>query len=251
MDNQNSNWNVKKKKQLLYLEVHERIKEIIKEENLAAGDKLPSESELVTRLGVSRGTVRQALMLLCEGGIIYNNHHKGHFIAKEKENTYGVENINISLLQFSHVDIERGELIVDYAPSTKSMRESYLDNSEATLLARFHFQYYYNGTIIAYQHIFVPFKQLEEDNVALESIEAMTEFIDDLIENRRVSAETTIDCVEIREEIAKKMNAQEGTWVYSITEASRNKSGLVIAYSTLYCYPEYFKFKINRTQSNI
>ena len=250
MKNENKSQDVKKKKQPLYLEVHEQIKEIIREENLTAGDKLPSESELVSRLGVSRGTVRQALMLLHEGGIVYNYHRKGHFIAKQRESMLGLEHAGVNLLQFSLVDIQKRELTVDYSPSTKSMRESYLDNDEATLLARFHFQYYYDNNIIAYQHIFVPFKRLEEKSIELNSIKALTDFMDDLMQNHRISAETTIDCVEIRDEIAEKMDASEGAYVYSISEISRDKTGAVIAYSTFYGYPEYFKFRVNRVSNN-
>ena len=45
-------------------QVEERIKDLIKEEKLQPGTKLPTEKELCTNLNVSRGTVREAFRFL-------------------------------------------------------------------------------------------------------------------------------------------------------------------------------------------
>ena len=44
------------------------------------GDKLPSESELCEKYGVSRTTVRQALNLLLQKDLVYSVHGKGTFV---------------------------------------------------------------------------------------------------------------------------------------------------------------------------
>ena len=46
-----------------------------------AGDKLPTEAELVERLGVGRNTVREALRLLNEAGVIETHKGKGSFVV--------------------------------------------------------------------------------------------------------------------------------------------------------------------------
>ena len=54
----------------LYLVVAERIKELIRDERLQPGARLPSERELSTRLSLSRASLREALIALELGGLV-------------------------------------------------------------------------------------------------------------------------------------------------------------------------------------
>ena len=51
-------------------QVEERIRELIQEEQYQPGKKLPPEMELCQRLGVGRGTVREAFRLLQAKGVV-------------------------------------------------------------------------------------------------------------------------------------------------------------------------------------
>jgi len=53
----------------------------------AAGDRLPSERELATQLGVSRPTVRQALGLLASHGLVESRLGSGTFVVGPPEST--------------------------------------------------------------------------------------------------------------------------------------------------------------------
>jgi GntR family uxuAB operon transcriptional repressor len=52
----------------LYRVVADRIQELIRNENIAAGERLPSERDLATKLSVSRTSLREALIALELGG---------------------------------------------------------------------------------------------------------------------------------------------------------------------------------------
>ena len=65
-------------------QVEERIKDLIKEEKLQPGTKLPTEKELGTNLNVSRGTVREAFRFLQAKGIVELKTGKGAFVAEKK-----------------------------------------------------------------------------------------------------------------------------------------------------------------------
>ncbi|WP_284997341.1 FadR/GntR family transcriptional regulator, partial [Bacillus cereus] len=48
----------------VYLEIVKKIRSIMEEDGLVAGDRLPSERELSSRLNVGRSSVREALRAL-------------------------------------------------------------------------------------------------------------------------------------------------------------------------------------------
>lgn len=58
------------KKETIPLQIVERLKEYIIENNLKPGDRLPTETELMKIFGVSRSSVREAIKALQVGGII-------------------------------------------------------------------------------------------------------------------------------------------------------------------------------------
>jgi GntR family transcriptional repressor for pyruvate dehydrogenase complex len=61
----------------------EQVREMIKEAEFKAGDKIFSESELIRRLGVSRATVREAIRILEVTGLVIVHHGKGVFLKEQ------------------------------------------------------------------------------------------------------------------------------------------------------------------------
>lgn len=55
------------KNQALTERIEDHLFQYILDERLAVGAKLPNEYELADRFGVSRGTIREAVKLLCPG----------------------------------------------------------------------------------------------------------------------------------------------------------------------------------------
>ncbi|MEV4893914.1 FadR/GntR family transcriptional regulator [Nonomuraea sp. NPDC055795] len=64
------------------VEAQEAVKEIILGRGLAAGDPLPTESELMEELGISRNSVREALKALQAVGIVDIRHGFGMFVGR-------------------------------------------------------------------------------------------------------------------------------------------------------------------------
>lgn len=65
----------------LYVQARDQILELTRQQKLKPGDQLPSESELSQAVGVSRNTIRDALMLLERNGIVVRRHGLGTFLA--------------------------------------------------------------------------------------------------------------------------------------------------------------------------
>jgi GntR family transcriptional regulator len=65
----------------LYVQIADRVRELIEREQLGPGAALPSEADLRERLGVSRATIRQALQELELEGWIERHQGRGTFVA--------------------------------------------------------------------------------------------------------------------------------------------------------------------------
>ncbi len=70
------------KQPLLYLLVKEEIYRFITDKKLEKGDMLPSESDLCTKLGVSRGTLREAMRALEEEDVVIRKQGIGTFVTQ-------------------------------------------------------------------------------------------------------------------------------------------------------------------------
>jgi GntR family transcriptional regulator len=65
----------------IVLQVRDELRQTIEDQGLSAGDRIPSESEIAARFGVSRGTVREAMKLLEQSGLIGVQQGRGRFAS--------------------------------------------------------------------------------------------------------------------------------------------------------------------------
>lgn len=57
------------------------VRELIEQEGLRPGDRLPSEPQLAQRLGVGRSTLREAIRALSHGGLLETRQGSGTFVT--------------------------------------------------------------------------------------------------------------------------------------------------------------------------
>jgi DNA-binding FadR family transcriptional regulator len=69
----------------LYRVVADRIQELIRDENIQAGERLPSERDLATKLEVSRASLREALIALELGGVIEVRGGSGVYVSEQPD----------------------------------------------------------------------------------------------------------------------------------------------------------------------
>jgi GntR family transcriptional regulator len=65
-----------------YRQIADHLRDAINAGELAPGEQLPSERELMTQYHAARGTVRQAISLLRAEGLIETEHGRGAFVRK-------------------------------------------------------------------------------------------------------------------------------------------------------------------------
>jgi len=90
----------------LYESVIEQIMELIKNNELKPGDKLPPERELAEKLSISRGSLREAFRVLESRGFIKSKPGGGRYIREIRKNGLNnTKNIILSLEKSSILEL--------------------------------------------------------------------------------------------------------------------------------------------------
>lgn len=70
----------------LYRQLTDLLRADINGGEYKPGTRIPSESKLMARYGVARNTVRQAMEVLRDEGLVITRHGRGSFVRGEDEN---------------------------------------------------------------------------------------------------------------------------------------------------------------------
>ena len=96
---------------LKYIQIRDLLVDQFRKDGYEAGRKLPTELELTKRLGVSRTTIRQALELLENDGIVRKRHGSGTFFVGHEETPMEEVTGLIGLVNFFFMDYIYPEII--------------------------------------------------------------------------------------------------------------------------------------------
>lgn len=77
----------------LYEQVLDRLRNHVAEGGLRAGDRLPPERDLAARLGVSRASVKQAIVVLEVQGLVEARHGGGTYLVRDSLEVEPVEQL--------------------------------------------------------------------------------------------------------------------------------------------------------------
>lgn len=90
----------------LYESVTEQIVNLIKNNELKPGDKLPPERELAEKLTISRGSLREALRVLESRGMVESKPGEGRFIREVNKDAFiNTENVVLNLEKSSILEL--------------------------------------------------------------------------------------------------------------------------------------------------
>jgi GntR family transcriptional regulator len=122
----------------LYIQISNNLIQYIRRNQLAKGEAIPSENELLSRYDVSRTTVRQAIQHLESQHIVHRVRGKGTFVAAPKRRQYvrGFQNLEDQLKELGIVATND---LLDYKtvlPPNTCAEQLGLNPSQKVLLIR-------------------------------------------------------------------------------------------------------------------
>ncbi|WP_408008097.1 GntR family transcriptional regulator [Pseudalkalibacillus sp. A8] len=168
-----------KTKRPLFAIVYDKLYKLIMDGTFPPDSKLPTEPELAKVFGVSRMTLRHALSLLQEDGLVKNIHGKGNFITKyhKNKNMPGLEKLGNPLYKCYPEKVEdveinfRIELVSDYAKQV-------LHRSNMTAVVAFERWYKRGNLVVAYAFTMMAIEAVSELDLDLQNEQQILEMLD-------------------------------------------------------------------------
>lgn len=230
----------------LYVTAYETIFGWLKSGKYRPGDKLPGENILSEQLGVSRGTLRQAMLLLQEDGLIINHQGKGSFVLSGMDITQtGIEKLNNPLVGFSADPIEQIQTSIHFQMATEKHREL-LHLAPSKLVAFIEILYRSRKQVVGFAMVFMPYDILSKNEVNLEDSDAVFRFYNSYLESGGLSTESKIRIVYARQATAQKMGIEENAPLLMMEETIRSDFDEPVLSQKLFFLPDSYELMVRR-----
>ena len=170
-----------KPKKPLFVTVYDQLYTLIMDGTFPPDSQLPTEPELAKISGVSRMTLRHALALLQEDGLVKNIHGKGNFITyfHHNESMDGLEKLGNPLYKCYTEKIDdielifRIDLVTDYAMQVL--------NQEMTAVVALERWYKSNDKIVAFAFTMMPIEAVSKLHLDLQNENQLLEMLEEKI----------------------------------------------------------------------
>lgn len=235
---------VNKHKELLYVTVYDKLFKMINEGTFPENSRLPSEPELAKRLGVSRSTLRQALALLQDDGLIKNIRGKGNYIIKEnKTDTTGLEKIGHPVYKCLDVDTNNIELDFKIDPPSDYYKKILGDSSVATVCID---RWYLDDNLaLAYSYTIIPIEAISKFNIDLSDKNNLLKFIEEESYKECSKIKSTIKFTTSGNFVTKRHPIPDESQFYLIEEAIYSNSELPVIFNKHYLPMKHSTIKVN------
>ncbi|MFC6176933.1 GntR family transcriptional regulator [Companilactobacillus huachuanensis] len=214
-----------------YVVVANHLRQQILEKQYQINEQLPQETVIASSLNVSRITVRKALDILVEEGLIYRIQGSGTFVKDNQANTgFSHGKRSLEIFDFNKYQVDLLEFGVD-KPS-----ESIMDQLN---INKFDFTYGIErlikdkNTVIALQRTFMPVKIIQ--GMQMDSLKgSIYDFVDKELDLKIDSAIRTISSEISDDQVTKKLGLDKPEPLITMEQRSFLSNGQIFEYSYTY-----------------
>ncbi|QDP41766.1 GntR family transcriptional regulator [Radiobacillus deserti] len=234
----------------LYVQIKKAIEEEIQTGELQVGDKLPSEVVLAKRFQVSRETVRSAIRLLEDEGMVHVRHGAGTFIVNPIPRTpSSLENLMSVTSMITFAGLEDGErrekLRVEPANLEWAKMFDLDPNEEVIVHERIRTA---NEEPVAFSKNILPRKLVGEGIIEQGSIGSLFRYLKEScnIDIYRATSEIVVPLHT--DQHCQKLLIHPETTVLLLKQLHFDRKNRPVLYSYDYFRNDVFKFTITRTK---
>lgn len=222
---------------------------LIEEGAYHPGERLPSENELAAQLGISRPTLREALLNLEQEGIVIRRHGVGTFIAPGYEHRLesGLERLESILESAARqgLSIQCHGLQVKEEPATGKLADK-LQTEPGTTLLRVDRVLLADGTPVAYMDDYALGTILSSADIDNTFNGSVLDLLRQKPDLQVVQVQADIVALNADAFLAKKLQVKPGQALLLLEELLYDQEGKAIEFSRNYFVPEFFRFHVVR-----
>ncbi len=222
-----------------YVEIYNSLFSDIVNGVYPQGECLPGEIALAQKYNVSRNTLRQAMAILCEDGLLVRSRGKGTLVVEKKEEPKNAASSN-PLAAFPTVVIDKTDISYNFTPPT-DIAQSKLDLGKSDLLLASYLVYQSGDTVIGYSFVQVPVKFLSRMQVDVSSADAMNRFLSEDLYTLASYQTIAFKLIFVNETETEYLQVEENAPVHLLECLLYSADGTPIARCKHYMRPEYYK----------
>jgi len=168
----------KEKKKPLYIDIYDQLLNKIVEGIYAPESQLPGEHELAKSFGVSRMTLRQALSLLQDDGLVKSIHGKGHFVKswQDRKQIVGMEKVGNPMYSCHSEEIDEVELMIRLDVESDHTRQ--VLNRRAAAVVALERWYKSKNAVVGYGFTYMAIETVSELSLDLKNKPQLLEFLE-------------------------------------------------------------------------
>jgi GntR family transcriptional regulator len=232
----------------LYVQASEAYRSLLRSGTYAPGDRLPSEIELSQQWGISRPTLREALRLLEEEGVIVRRHGVGTFMAASQP----VIDAGLEVLESIDRMAERRGLtsqMEDLAINERAAGDweceqlGLAHDAQVTVVTR---AITANGQRVAYLTDVVPQTYLRRADLNADFSGSVLDLFIEREWPALSHSRTELAAEAASPELARHLHVQAAAPLLKLTAQLHASDGQVVDYSTSYFVPGFFRFHVVR-----
>lgn len=230
----------------LYVTVYETICQWLKDGKYKPGDKLPGENILAEQFQVSRGTLRQAMLLLQEDGLIGNHQGKGNIVLSNQDmQQNGLEKVGNPIIDFCVQTIDRIVTTIGFQPPTQKHQEV-LKLRPSSIVAVIDITYFHQDSPVGFAMVYIPHEFLDKGNVDLEDTDSVYAFYTKLLSSGSLYSDTRLRIVHARERLADILAIPEGDPLLILEEELYTEYDTPVLSQKMYMGADLYEISLKR-----
>lgn len=230
----------------LYVTVYETICQWLKDGKYKPGDKLPGENILAEQFQVSRGTLRQAMLLLQEDGLIGNHQGKGNIVLSNQDmQQNGLEKVGNPIIDFCVQTIDRIVTTIGFQPPTQKHQEV-LKLRPSSIVAVIDITYFHQDFPVGFAMVYLPHEFLDKGNVDLEDTDSVYAFYTKLLSSGSLYSDTRLRIVHARERLADILAIPEGDPLLILEEELYTEYDTPVLSQKMYMGADLYEISLKR-----
>jgi GntR family transcriptional regulator len=240
---------LKEKKLTLSAQAQQYLTSLIEEGIYQPGQQFPSEADLATQLGISRATLREALLNLEQEGAIIRKHGVGTFVAPSYGQRLegGLERLEsiLALASRQGLELAYDDLEVSEEPAGKALAEilQVPPGANVTCVRRVIMA---DGKPVAFMWDAILASVLSPAEVNGRFAGSVLDLLRNKADFRVAQAVAYIIALNADRLLAEKLEIERGRAVLLLEELLYDEEGTPVEFSRNYFVPDFFRFHVVR-----